>query len=475
MVKLRKPLIFFTFFFLILILPGTGYCADTNIDGTLLSVVWTLPFVGLLGSIAVWPLVRPGFWHDHYGKISFFWSLTVIIPLFIKFGLSITTEEMLNTFIITYAPFIILLTALFAVTGGIHLEGKLVGKPLLNTFLLFLGAFLASWTGTTGASMLLIRPLLQANTHRKYRVHTVIFFIILVGNIGGSLTPLGDPPLFVAFLQGMDFFWPTKNMLGPMLYLCVCLLIIHFLLDSFLFKREGSPVEPDDGNNKKLALKGWQLNFPLLALIAVAVLLSGIWKPGVSLPIFGSVAIKLQDLARDIILIAIIFISGRFTPLSIRENNFFNWEPMKEVAKLFIAIFICLIPMIAILKAGENGPFAFIFGILNSNGEPNNVAYFWMTGILSTFLDNTPTFLLFFNIAGGDAQMLMTTMSSTLLAVTMGTVFMGANTYISNAPNLMIKNLAEGMGVTMPSFFVYMFIVMAILFPLFIVMNMIFL
>lgn len=460
-------------------LPSTGYCASASLDGTLLSAFWTVPFAGLLLSIALWPLISPSFWSDHYGKITAFWSLTFLVPLFARFGLHITIEEVLNIVLITYVPFIILLTALFTVTGGIYLKGTLVGSPLVNTFILFLGATLASWMGTTGASMLLIRPLLRANIYRTHRVHTVIFFIILVGNIGGSLTPLGDPPLFLGFLNGMSFFWPTKNMLGPMLFIGSILLAMHFVIDTILFNREDKPKQMDElrekAKHEKLQLVGWKLNFPLLAGVAISVLISGIWEPGINLKIYGSLEIGLQDIMRDIALLAIIVLSGRYTNKKIREKNAFTWDPMRQVAKLFLGIFICLVPMIAILQAGTEGAFSFLIELLNTDGKPNNVIYFWVTGLLSTFLDNAPTFLVFFNIAGGDAEVLMTTMSATFLAITTGTVFMGANTYISNAPNLMIKALAEGMGVRMPSFFAYMAIVMVLLFPLFVIMNYIFL
>ena len=444
-----------------------GYCADTFLDGAQLSIFWTLPFLGLLLSIAVWPMIRASFWEENYGKVTFIWSAVLILALVIKFDLHTVLQEIIGLLIMTYLPFIMLLAALFTVTGGIHLRGSLKGTPLLNTGILFLGTVIASWVGTTGASMLLIRPLLKANIYRRYRVHSVIFFIILVANIGGTLTPLGDPPIFLGFLAGVDFFWTTSHLFWPMLFLCSILLALHFIVDSALYKKEDNPHPEGTYGEKRLSIEGWQINLPLLLAIAGAVLLSGIWKPGVQIHLYGEVVLELQNVIRDVLLLAIIFVSGRFTNLRIRVRNAFTWDPMREVAKLFMGIFICLAPVIAILKAGENGSLAFIVNVLNSGGQPNNAVYFWITGVLSTFLDNAPTYLVFFNVAGGNAEILMGEMPQTLLAITCGTVFMGANTYISNAPNLMVRSLAENTGIRMPSFFVYMGIVMALLFPLY--------
>ena len=463
-------------FILFFFCPTPAWAVDTFIDGSQISLFWGIPFVGLLLSIALWPLINSLFWEEHYGKITFFWSALFIIALFVRFGLHATMQELFSTIFTTYLPFVLLLVALYTVTGGIHLKGELMGTPLVNTAILFLGTALASWVGTTGASMLFIRPLLRANIYRRYRVHSVIFFIILVANIGGSLTPLGDPPIFLGFLAGIDFFWTTTHLFGPLVFLCTILLIAHYIVDTILFRKEEKiiPVDPPSSRTK-LSLEGWQVNLPLLFCIAGAVLLSGSWKPGIEIPLYGEVSLGLQNIVRDLLLILIVIVSGRFTNFKIRERNSFTWDPMREVAKLFLGIFVCLIPVISILSAGEDGDFGFLIDILNPGGQPNNAIYFWVTGMLSTFLDNAPTFLVFFNIAGGDPEVLMTVMSKTLLAVTCGTVFMGANTYISNAPNLMVRSLAENLGVRMPSFFTYMAIVMAILFPLYAVFTVIWL
>jgi len=471
----RNLLMVFVCLLLSLGFPTLGYCADTFLDGTQLSIIWTLPFLGLLLSIALWPMISAIFWEENYGKITLFWSAILITALVIKFGPSIVLQELLGVIIVTYLPFIMLLTALFTVTGGIHLRGSLKGTPLLNTGILLIGTLIASWVGTTGASMLLIRPLLKANIYRRYRVHSVIFFIILVANIGGTLTPLGDPPIFLGFLAGVDFFWTARNLFWPMLFLCSVLLVLHFIVDSWLYKKEDDPHPKGTCGNKRLGVEGWQINLPLLAAIAGAVLLSGFWKPGIQFNLYGAVVLELQNIVRDVLLLLIIIASGKFTNLKIRIHNSFTWDPMREVAKLFLGIFIGLSPVIAILKAGEDGSLGFIINVLNSGGQPNNAIYFWVTGILSTFLDNAPTYLVFFNVAGGNAEMLMTYMPQTLLAITCGTVFMGANTYISNAPNLMVRSMAENTGVRMPSFFVYMGIIMALLFPLYAIFTLIWL
>jgi Na+/H+ antiporter NhaD/arsenite permease-like protein len=453
--------------FLILGIPAHGLCSDTVLDGSQLSVVWALPFFGLLLSIALWPVINPQFWEAHYGKITAVWSTFLVVGLLTQVAPQILLHEVLETVFNTYLPFVILLVALFAVTGGIHLQGNLAGTPLINTGIIFVATALASWVGTTGASMLFIRPLLRANMYRRYRAHSVIFFIVLAANVGGSLTPLGDPPIFLGFLAGMDFFWTTIHMFGPMTFLVISLLLVHYLLDAYLYRKEDHELlERHRDQTVTFKLEGWQVNLPLLLGIAGSVLLSGTWKPGIQIHLFGGVSMELQNIVRDFLLLTIVVLSGRLTDFSIRERNAFTWDPMREVAKLFLGIFICLIPILAILKAGKDGDLGFLVDILHTeDGKPDNIMYFWMTGLLSTLLDNAPTFLVFFNIAGGDAQILMNEMSQTLLAILCGTVFMGANTYVSNAPNLMVRSLAENLGVRMPSFFAYTGIVLGMLLP----------
>jgi Na+/H+ antiporter NhaD/arsenite permease-like protein len=372
--------------------------------------------------------------------------------------------------LLEYIPFIVLLLALFTISGGVQLTGSLVGTPIMNTAIILVGTLLASWMGTTGAAMLLIRPLLRANKDRKYKVHVVIFFIFLVANIGGSLTPLGDPPLFLGFLKGVDFFWTTKAMFIPMLFMVVSLLIIFYIYDSIQYKKEGEL--PTATSREKIGLKG---SFNLLLILGVvgSVLLSGFWKPHIEFTVYH-VHLELQNIIRDILLLCLAYASWKYTAKEIREANEYTWFPIQEVAKLFAGIFITIIPAIAILKAGTEGALAAVINSVSSDSGPVNHMYFWLTGILSSFLDNAPTYLVFFNTAGGDAQVLMGELSQTLLAISAGAVFMGANTYIGNAPNFMVKSIAESSGIEMPSFFGYFLYSLVILFPLFAIVSLLF-
>jgi Na+/H+ antiporter NhaD/arsenite permease-like protein len=370
-----------------------------------------------------------------------------------------------------YIPFIVLLTALYAVSGGIFIRGNLHGSPGLNTAILAIGAFLASFMGTTGASMLMIRPLIRANDNRKHVAHVVVFFIFIVSNAGGSLTPLGDPPLFLGFLKGVDFFWTLQHLFPQSLFLMGSLLVIFFVLDSWYYhKREEIQVNDPTPDSRQIGFDG-KVNFVLLAGVVALVLMSGLWKSEVAFDVAGT-EVGLPGLVRDAGLLLIVLISLKLTPSQVHADNQFGWGPMQEVAKLFAGIFLTIIPVIAMLKAGVNGPFgAVVSAVTNPDGSPNVMMYFWITGLLSSFLDNAPTYLVFFNTAGGDAQVLMTTLAPTLAAISAGAVFMGANSYIGNAPNLMVKAIAEDRGIKMPSFFGYMAWSTCVLIPLFIVMT----
>lgn len=435
-----------------------------HLDGAELSLIWAIPFAGILLSIAIFPLVAPNFWHHHFGKIAAFWAAAFLLPFMAMHGLSLAVYELLHVLLLEYIPFIILLLSLFTVAGGVRLRGSLVGSPLVNTAILAFGTLIASWMGTTGAAMLLIRPIIQANEWRKHRVHTIVFFIFLVANIGGSLTPLGDPPLFLGFLKGISFFWPMTHLFGPMLVASIILLAVYFLLDTYLMRKETAKAPVQSG--EKLALEG-SFNILLLAGVVGAVLLSGLWKPGISFTIYH-VQVELQNITRDVLLLGIAFVSWKVTSLESREANGFSWFPILEVAKLFVAIFITIVPAIAILKAGTDGALSGIVSLVTTaDGAPNNAAYFWLTGILSSFLDNAPTYLVFFNTAGGDPQELMGPLALTLQAIAAGAVFMGANSYIGNAPNFMVKAIAEERGIKMPSFFGYIGWAIVFLIPLF--------
>ena len=446
----------------------------SSIPGSQLSVLWAIPFVCMLLSIAVLPLALPHLWEKHFGKIAAMWGLAFLVPCLVVYGVNVALYEFLHIILLDYIPFLVLLFTLFTVAGGVRLTGSLVGTPAVNTGLLAVGTVLASCMGTTGAAMLLIRPLLRANAHRRYRAHSVVFFIFLVANIGGSLTPLGDPPLFLGFLKGVDFFWTTTHLFVKTSLLAAILLAIFFILDWVLFKKEGCP-QPAANNaapTEKLGIEGG-VNLLFLLGVVVAVLASGICQMGELVSVLG-VSVEAQNLLRDVALLCLAGLSLRFTSRRCRELNGFSWAPIEEVAKLFFGIFVSMIPAIAILRAGTEGALAPLIRLVTHDGQPVNAMYFWLAGILSSFLDNAPTYLVFFNTAGGNAQQLMHEMPATLAAISAGAVFMGANSYIGNAPNFMVRSIAESDGVRMPSFFGYMVWSVGILVPLFALLTWLF-
>ena len=438
--------------------------------------IWSIiPFAGMLLSIAVFPLVKAEWWEKHQLLVALAWALLFLVPFLFAYGAEATAEQLAEVIIGDYIPFIVLLMGLYVVAGGIHVGGTIAGTTRNNVIILLIGSFLASWVGTTGAAMLLIRPLLRANAHRKYRVHSVVFFIFLVANIGGSLTPLGDPPLFLGFLKGVSFFWTTTHLFLKTLCLSVALLAIFFVLDTVLFNKEGRPTPPHDPDavEEKLGLDG-KINLLFLLGVVLAVLASGMLPLGTWIEVFG-VPVEGQNLLRDIVLLCLAGLSWKFTSRRCRELNGFSWAPIEEVAKLFFGIFLSMIPAIAILRAGTDGALSSLIQMVSTpDGQPVNAMYFWLTGALSSFLDNAPTYLVFFNTAGGDAVHLMNDMADTLIAISAGAVFMGANTYIGNAPNFMVRSIAENQGVRMPSFFGYMAWSVGILIPLFAVLTWVF-
>jgi Na+/H+ antiporter NhaD/arsenite permease-like protein len=445
------------------------------INGAALSPVWIVPFLGILLSIALFPLTAPNFWHHHFGKTSAFWALAFLIPFSANFGVGLAMREVIYTLLAEYLPFIILLISLFTVAGGIHVGGNLRGTPALNTGLLGLGTVLASLMGTTGAAMLLIRPLLRANDARRHKTHVVVFFIFLVANIGGALTPLGDPPLFLGFLKGVDFFWTTKAMFWPTLTATLVLLSAFYALDRWFYRKPGEAFPPasDPTPDAPIRITG-KLNFLLLAAILGSVLLSGLWKPGLEIRVYGT-SLELQNVLRDIVLLSIAWVSWRYTRAAVRRANHFEWAPIVEIAKLFAGIFLTIIPAVAMLRAGNQGVMAPLLSLVSDpTGKPDDMLYFWITGALSSFLDNAPTYLVFFNLAGGDPVALMGPLATTLTAISAGAVFMGANTYIGNAPNFMVKSIAQSRGVAMPGFFGYMAWSTLILLPLFALLTLLF-
>ena len=452
------------------LLASGGLAQAAEIDGRTLTAWWGLPFAGMLLSIALMPLRLPKFWHRHFGKVAAGWSLALLLPFAAAFGTGAAGQALLHTLLAEYIPFIVLLTALFTVSGGIYVRGNLHGSPALNTGLLALGAVLASLMGTTGASMLLIRPLIRANDDRKHTVHVFVFFIFIVSNAGGSLTPLGDPPLFLGFLKGVSFFWTAQQLWPQTLFVVGALLALFHGLDRYWYRREGV-LRPDlTPDTPRFGLDG-AINFWPLAAVVALVLMSGTWQPGVVFHVAGT-ELELQHLLRDLLLVTVTAASLWITPRSVRQANQFNWGPMLEVAKLFIGIFVTMLPVLAMLRVGVDGPFAAVArAVTGPDGQPLPWAYFWFTGVLSSFLDNAPTYLVFFNLAGGDAATLMGPLAATLAAISAGSVFMGASSYIGNAPNFMVKSIVEDHGLRMPSFFGYMAWSCGIMLPLFALMT----
>ncbi len=450
-----------------LLLLGTASAARAaDLDGAALSLPWGLPFAGMLLSIALLPLLVPKIWHHHFGKITAGWVALLLVPFVALQGAATTAAVLVHVLLAEYIPFIILLGALFTVAGGIYVRGNLRGSPALNTALMAVGALLASVMGTTGASMLLIRPLIRANDNRKHSAHVVVFFIFIVSNIGGSLTPLGDPPLFLGFLKGVDFFWTARHLWPETLFMVAALLLVFYFLDGWFYRHEAVARVDPTPDDDRFGIEGG-VNFLLLGAVIGLVLMSGTWQPGIVFDVAGT-EVGLPQLVRDGALLAVIGLALWLTPKRVHAANQFSWGPMAEVAKLFVGIFVTMVPVLAMLKAGEAGAFGAVTrAVTGDDGQPLPWAYFWLTGALSSFLDNAPTYLVFFNLAGGDAQTLMTTLAPTLAAISAGAVFMGANTYIGNAPNFMVKAIAEERGVRMPSFFGYMAWSGAVLLPLF--------
>jgi Na+/H+ antiporter NhaD/arsenite permease-like protein len=445
--------------------------AHENHLGTILPLWSTLPFGGILLSIALGPLLLPRIWHRHYAKISFGWALLFAIPFLGAYGTD-AAYELLHVLVADYVPFIVLLWGLFTAAGGIALRGTPAGTPAINTLSLLIGTAIASWVGTTGAAMLMIRPLLRANAGRRHRTHVVVFFIFLVANVGGLLTPLGDPPLFLGFLHGVPFFW-TLHLLPHLLLTAGLLLGLFFAIDSRLARLE--PPRPPRSTDP-LRLEG-TLNLLWLAGILGAVLLSGLWKPGEVA--IGGLHLGIQSLVRDAIIVAMALASLRFTRPETRQANDFSWGPIREVALLFIGIFVTIVPALLILKAGAEGPLAMVVRRVTTPDR-----YFWATGLLSSFLDNAPTYLAFFNSQLGQffptlsepeaVRELIATRGEFLAAVAAGAVLMGANTYIGNAPNFMVKSIAEEAGVAMPTFLGYIVRwALPILIPIFVLVTLV--
>ena len=442
--------------------------------GNSISLLFCIPFLGMLLSIAVFPLVKPAWWERNQKYAVIAWSLLFLIPFAIRYGFGVMGEQLLEVIVGDYFTFIVLLFGLFCVAGNITIEGELSGSPKVNVIMLLIGTLLSSWIGTTGASMVMIRPLIRANKWRSRKTQVVVFFIFLVSNIGGCLTPVGDPPLLMGFMRNVPFFWSLR--LIPIMILNVAiLLVIFYILDSRAYRKDladGITPEVQSGDKAAIRVVGAH-NIIFLAAIVVAVILSGVLPStkafSVGIHMYGEVELTYAALIEVIIILVAAFLSFKTTNKSVREDNHFSWGAIQEVAVLFIGIFITMIPALLILKAK---------GAELGLTQPWQM--FWVTGAMSSFLDNTPTYLVFLTTAGtlGATAGLQTSVGIVpqvmLEAISCGAVFMGANTYIGNAPNFMVKSIAEENGIRMPSFFGYMTWSLRFLIPVFVVDMLIF-
>jgi Na+/H+ antiporter NhaD/arsenite permease-like protein len=396
--------------------------------------LWVLPFAALLLAIAVLPLLAARFWDSNLRKLVVSFVLGVpVLGLYLSHHPQALVHAGLD-----YASFIVLLGSLFVISGGVLLDGDLPATPRTNTAFLAAGSVLASLLGTTGASMLLIRPLLRTNSERKHVTHTVVFFIFLVSNIGGCLTPLGDPPLFLGYLQGVPFAWTLR--LAPAWALATGLvLLVYFGWDTRAYARESTADRRLDRLAvKPLRVAGGENLLLLLGIVAAAAFLAAPW--------------------REAAMVGLALLSLRRTDPGLRKANHFSFHPILEVAAVFAGIFLTMLPALDLLRArgaalGVRAPWQF----------------FWATGALSSFIDNAPTYLTFLALAQGLGQegQVVGVPHSILVAISLGAVFMGANTYIGNGPNFMVRSIAEGRGVKMPGFLGYMAYSGTVLLPVF--------
>ena len=428
-----------------------------------------LPFVAMLLCIAIAPLVAEKEWEKNLNKFAVSMVLGSVVAIWMVANNNAENEfthKLVHQMVFDYVPFILLLTALFVVTGGIHVKGDIQATPKVNTLILAIGFVLASLMGTTGAAMLLIRPLLATNSQRKYTTHTVLFFIALVANTGGLLTPLGDPPLFLLYLRGAEFTW-FLSLLPIWAFVGISLLVIYFLLDTYYYtKREALEHLMHDAREQEPIRIDGNINFLWLACVVASVMFinSGY------IPAMGEEHAPIYiKLLREIVLVAIIFLSLYTTKKQVREANHYSWAPIIEVAVLFVGIFATMTPALIYLNANAA-----------NLGLTQPWQFYYSAGTLSSFLDNAPTAVAFHSVATGlpmteGVPMVAGVQEVLLKAIATASVFFGAMTYIGNGPNFMVKAIAEESGLRMPSFFGYMFkFSLVVLLPLYIIVQLIF-
>ncbi len=431
------------------------------------ALVWAAPFLGILLSIVVLPALAPRFWHRRMAWVSGFWIAALLVPMAVATGPAQAAGTAWHALLIQYLPFITLLLALYASGGGVLIRGGAAGTPAGNTAMLAAGMGLGIVMGQAGAAMVMINPLLHANAHRRRKVHLALFLIVLIANASGALTPLGNPPLYIGFLQGVPFFWTTRHLWQPLLVLSFLLLGVFYCLDKWLARDD-----PPGPQTDRLRIRGWG-NAALILVTGAAVLAQGVVDAR-TVTLAGQ-PVSLMRLVAIGVFAAVTCLSAAITPRALRQANDFGWAPMVEVAELFLAIFITIAPVLTMLQAGLSGPLAPVLRLtLDAAGQPRPVAYFWLAGMLSAFLDNAPTYLVFFNLAGIHAPAIAPEQVRALEALSAGAVFFGGLTYIGNAPNLMVRGVAAHRGVRMPGFFSYMTLSAALLLPVFALLTALF-
>lgn len=423
------------------------------------SIFSVIPFVLMLAAIAVLPLTYNEFWEKNKNKLII--SIVLSIPVLIYLLINGHTHEIIHTMIFDYVPFIILLGSLFTITGGILLTGNIQARPIINTTFLGIGAVLASFMGTTGAAMLLIRPVIQTNKERKFKVHTILFFIGIVANCGGLLTPLGDPPLFMMYLRGAPFEWFLK-LETEWFFVNAILLLIYFLIDGYYYKKEPNYTpQLDKINYRSIKIQG-KINF--LFLLGVVLSVAFLNESYLSF-------IKTNQyykFIRELVIILMALFSLKFTKDSLRQLNNFTWHPIEEVAYLFLGIFFTMIPALMYLQSHAK-----TLGVVTPQ------QFYYYTGLLSSFLDNTPTAVTFHSLAMGlgitSGNIVAGIPENILVAISVSSVFFGAMTYIGNGPNFMVKAVAEENNIKMPDFFSYMFkFSLIFLLPIYIIVQLLF-
>ena len=422
-------------------------------------VLTLLPFILMLLSIALFPLFWNPFWEKNKNKL--YVAIVLSIPVIIYLLLNGFTHQLIHTMVFDYVPFLILLGALFTITGGIHLSGDIAAKPKVNALFLGIGAVLASLMGTTGAAMLLIRPVIQTNKERTFKVHTILFFIAIVANCGGLLTPLGDPPLFMMYLRGAPFTW-FFHLVPEWFVTNLLLLIIYFFVDTYYYKKEpASAIARDESNIRPIKIEGKRNFIFLIGVVLAVAFLNEQYLSFVNInPYFKFI--------REAVIILMAYLSMQFTPKLLRTSNNFTWHPIEEVAYLFLGIFVTMVPCLLYLESNAK-----------QLGVETVSQFYYYTGLLSSFLDNTPTAVTFHSLALGlgitEGTIVAGIPEILLKAISTAAVFFGSMTYIGNGPNFMVKAVAEENNIKMPDFFSYMFkFSLIVLLPIFILVELLF-